>query len=186
MGLFDDFTNVLTGGQQAAGNATAGVNSAANSFLQSIYGNAQTQENPFITSGTTANNTLSSILNGGNTSAMQPFFNSSTYQFPLQQGLQQISNNQAAQGLTNSTAALKNASQFTTGLASQDYQSFINNLLSLNTSGQQGIATQAGAGTGISSAVGNVANNQGNAAGQSASAPYADIGQGAALIGSFI
>lgn len=184
MSFLGSITNILTGGQGASGKANAGVNAAASDWLKSLYDKTGTQEQPFIESGQKSNKTLMDILLGGDTSAMDPFFNSSVYQFPLQQGLQQIGNNQAAKGLSNSTSALRNAGQFTEGLASQNFQQFIQNLMGLSNAGQQGIATQVGAGTGVAPALGQVAGNQGQAAGQSASAPWAALAQAPGAISS--
>lgn len=174
--------------QSAAGKANAATNAAASDWLKELYSNTGEQEQPFIESGTTANKTIMDILTGGNTSAMDPFFNSSVYQFPLQQGLQKIGNSNAAKGLSNSTAALRNAGEYTQGLASQNFQQFLNNLFSLNTSGQQGIQTQTNAGAGVSGAMASIAGNQGQATGQAASAPWtgASTAIGSSGIGSFI
>lgn len=181
MSLFGSITNLITGGSGAAAKAGGNAISAGQNWLNNIYQTTATQENPFITNGTTANQTLSDILNGGNTNAMQPFFNSSVYQFPLQQGLQAVNNNQAALGLSNSTGALKNAAGFTEGFASQNFQSFINNLMGLNSSGQQGISTQAQTGTGVAPSYTNLTGQGANAAGASAAAPWA---AGSSLLGN--
>lgn len=187
MGFFDSATNLLTGGSEAAAGAGLNKLTAGQDFLSNIYNTTATQEQPFIQTGQNANSTLSNILLGGDTSAMQPFFNSSTYQFPLQQGLQQISNNNAAKGLSNSTAALRNAGQYTEGLASQGFQQFISNLMGLNTSGQQGIATQAQTGVGIAAPYANLTTGAADAAGAKAAAPWQALDSsisGAASLGN--
>lgn len=115
------------------------------------------------------------------------FQNQPGYQFTQQQGINALNRQAAASGNLYSTNTLQNLSNYTTGLASNTYQSYVNNLLGMsqigsgaqNTAAQ--LAGQAGnqtgslynsaagnaitTGQGINSAYNNAAQNTVNASG---------------------
>ena len=74
------------------------------------------------------------------------------YQFALQQGLQSVSNQGAAQGLAGSGGQLKALDQYSQGLANQEYGNYQNRLSGLASMGQQtsGQAFQGSMATGQS------------------------------------
>lgn len=184
--ILSPVTNLLTGGSQAGSQAASNTLGQGQNFLSGVYNTAQQNLQPYQNTGATANATLSNILNGGNTNAMQPFFNSSTYQFPLQQGLQSIQNSQAAKGLGNSTAALRNAGGFTEGLASQNYQNFINNLMGLNTSGESAASSLGAIGGGIGQSYGNLTGQLANNQAIKAASPFAGLSSLLGGVGSIL
>lgn len=96
---------------------------------------------PFISSGYNSNNILQRLTGtdpGGNplTAALtRPFTgadleNTPGYQFTRDQGLKSLYNGYAARGLGNSSAALKGAARYTTGLAQSTYNQQLQNDLS--------------------------------------------------------
>jgi hypothetical protein len=68
------------------------------------------------------------------------------YAFTLDQGLKSTQNGFAAQGLGSSGAALKGAAQFSTGLASQQYETILQNYMKLAGQGQDAATTLGGQG----------------------------------------
>lgn len=107
------------GGQQAA--------SQAASTESSYYNQALANEQPYMTSGSYATGELANELQSGQLGqsfnpTMQDLASTPGYQFTLQQGLESTQNAAASRGLGVSGAALKGASSYASGLASQTYQ----------------------------------------------------------------
>jgi hypothetical protein len=85
----------------------------------------------------------------GGASSVDPnasFYLSPDYNFALQQGLNGLSASYASQGLSGSGAAAKAAIQYSSGLATQDYQNYANTLKSLAGGGQSAAGSLAGIG----------------------------------------
>lgn len=91
---------------------------------------------------------------GGNSGQYSAFFNSPDYQFQLQQGMQALNNSASASGNVQSGAQQMAITNYAQGLASQQYNSFMNKL-----------ATQAGTGQNAGTSLGNIAIGQGSALG---------------------
>lgn len=97
------------------------------------------------------------------------------YQFALNQGLKSVQNSFAARGLGSSGAALRGASEYATGLAQQNYQSYLGDLFH---GAQLGESAAAGAGSlGVQTGA-NVGNSI-MSAGQAQAAGY--LGQAAGI-----
>lgn len=111
------------------------------------------------TQGLEAQNLIAGLLGLGgdqaaSDAAFQRFQDSSGYQFRLGQGLQGITGNAAAGGLLNSGAALKSLTGYSQGLASQEFQNYLSQLMG-----------QAGAGLNAAQLVGSAGSSGGANAG---------------------
>lgn len=120
---------------------------------------------------------------GGNaqTNALNAFYDTQLYQFPLQQGLEALNANYAARGMLESGAAMKGINDYAAGMASggmRDYTALLGNQQAIGFNAALG---QAGAATGYANSVSGAnqnyanslsganqsyANNVGNALGQ--------------------
>lgn len=143
-------------------------------FQQQMYGQAQQQLSPFINAGKDAWSILAPMLGIGDNAGGNPLFGSLTqkfeptvdqlaktpgYQFILDQGLKSTQNSYAAKGLGASGAAMKGASEYATGLASNTWQQQFEDYWKQNQNiyGELMGPTQLGAGaanTGASAAMG--------------------------------
>lgn len=150
--------NPNTAGQQAITNAS---NQAA-SYYQ-----------PYQAAGTGAENTLSNLYgnNGAaaQTAAQQNFSNTPGYQFALNQGINALNANNAATGQVLSGNAQEGINNYAQGVASQQYNNYVNQLQNLasggvNAAGGAGSALLTGAGAKAQLGQNN-ANNQNNAIG---------------------
>lgn len=94
--------------------------------------------NPFVTSGTAANQRLSGLLglSGDSGSALETLQNSPGYQFRLQEGTKAQNRSLGSQGKLFSGQALKAAQEFGQGLADQTYNDEFNRLNSVSSQGQ--------------------------------------------------
>lgn len=104
----------------------------------------QVADNLQGTAGSTgdASNLMAQLLGaapstGAGQAGLSNFQNSSGFQNQLQQGSQAITDNAASRGLLQSGATAKALTTFGQGLASQNFNSYLQNLLGL---GNQGIA----------------------------------------------
>jgi hypothetical protein len=117
----------------------------ANKFGQGVYNTEQSSLAPYLNTGQGALYSLASLLGipgataptGGSTggvagatpqSAFQSYTQTPAYQFPLQQGLLSLQQNNAARGLLNSGATAKDLSQYGTGYASQGLNTYLSQL----------------------------------------------------------
>ena len=119
--------------QKQAYNANQPRFDAANSAFDSASTNFQ----PWLTTGTNANYTLSNLLgSGGSSGNTQPdyssFFNSPDYNFAQQQGQRGVINAANAQGVGLSGGTLKDLATFNSGLASQQYGNYFNRLMAMS------------------------------------------------------
>lgn len=123
------------------------------------------------TSPTTFNLANSSLLNAP---TLAQFQQSPGYQFQLQQGLNALKNNAAATGGINSGNTLQALTQYATGLANQDWNTFysqytgqqaqvFNMLNALTQQGQNAAANLGGIGTTAASNIGNALTSAANA-----------------------
>lgn len=125
--------NNLFSTQQTAGNTAFG----------------QLGTNPFATQQAAGNNALTQLqtLQGGGASGAAPdysgFSNSPGYQFALQTGERAIQTGAAANGAAYSPNTLANIGQFAAGTASQNYNNYVQQLLSTAGIGAQGNSGQS-------------------------------------------
>lgn len=132
--------------------------------------------------------------------AFNNYLNSTGYQFRFGQGMDAINSNAAARGMLNSGATLKGLQTFGQGIASQEYQNYLNQLSNMNnilggtaTAGQQQLGSVATAGTAGGGQAANAmiqgAANQGAAlmhGGNAAAAGWQALGSGISnALGSF-
>jgi hypothetical protein len=120
-------TSLYGSGQQASAEKNA-----INAQMQ-MFNTASGYENPFIQTGQNALQQYMQSLPG----LTQPFTAATLpstpgYQFTLNQGQKGVQNGYAAQGLGSSGAAMKGASDYTTGLAQSTYNQQLQNYLAQN------------------------------------------------------
>ena len=179
---------------QAAGNAASQYANAANqgiNYSQGIYNNIKGMAQPYLNTGTQANNALNSMLPGqytdasGNTQqgsgylTAQPTMNDLTslmpnYQFGLTQGMGQFNSQINAGGGAVSGNAIQGGQQFAqdyAGIALQNAfsnyqtnrQNVASNIFNANNVGMNALGTVSNAGTGTASNVSNMLSSIGNA-----------------------
>lgn len=112
------------------GNQLANFNDAKTNF-----GETKSNLQPFVNNGINASNTLASGL-GGNLST---FYNSPDYQFALKGGSEALDNSAAAKGGALSGNQIRAQTEYGSGLATQNLQSYFQRL-----SGMAGQGIQAG------------------------------------------
>lgn len=153
MGLGDLFSNKAA--KSAANQANAGIligNSLANSALdkgleqtKGYYDQASGLYGQLAGTGAAANKTYADALglNGADAAAAARSSYTTTpgYDFQMDQGLQALDRQRAASGSMASGGASADAMKFAQGLASQDYNSWMDRLMGLNT--QYGNTTNA-------------------------------------------
>jgi hypothetical protein len=155
-----------------AGNAAGQISNAANNAGATVgnyFGTAQAGLSPYMTNGADASNRLGNLMSGTGPSQAASFENTPGYQFALQQGMSGVNRNAAASGNLYSSGTLAAVGANQQGLASQNYQNYVGNLMSMAGLGGQAAGINAGAAT---QAGGNIASTQltggiarGNAAG---------------------
>lgn len=159
-----------------SGNAAGDVAGADQQALKDLQAYFQLGYNglqPFQAGGTNALSALQRSLGltpGGSTYQQSP-----GYQFELGQGLNAITNKSAATGGIHSGNTLKALQSFGTGLANQDYQQYLGNLMGVSGQG----LTAAGDIAQLSSNMGQ--NVAGLTVGQGAANASGAIGQGNAF-----
>lgn len=190
--------NLLSGGSSGgAGNQV--MNGLLRSGLAGLFNNpnnagfnaqinagnqVQSDFQPFLQSGTAANNQLSALYgtggDGAQAAAQANFQNTPGYQFALDQGTKAVNANAAKMGQTLSGNNQQAVQNYGTGLADQTYQSYIKNLQEqagqgINAAG--GVATgQAGVGNAMAGKSGASANNQNTAVGGALSSLFPQNG----------
>ncbi len=139
-------------GSNAANKAAKNSKNAAdqaNQVATNVYNTNQANLNPYIQTGTAANNNLAGLLGvGGDKAASQDAFNnylnSSNYNFVLDQGLKSVgTQNAASYGSGAFAKALNNYAQGQAGNTLQGYESM---LAGLGNQGLQGASSLAGVG----------------------------------------
>lgn len=93
---------------------------------------------------------------------MSAFIESPDYQFNLQQGQQAIDRSLASRGRSLSGAGVKEGERYASGLASQQYGSFVDRLLTAAGLGTTGVTTSANAGLTSAGQIGAAQQNAGN------------------------
>jgi hypothetical protein len=128
---------VVSGGiqGQAAGKASQEQVAAQQQAIaaeKQYFGTAQGEEQPFANFGVAAGGQLSSLLglNGGGGAGAQATLNSLPgFQFAEQQGQQAVNNGMTARGLGLSGAQVRGSEDYASGIASQNYSNYVNELL---------------------------------------------------------
>ena len=126
---------------ESAGNRQAEAARAAQAATEARWQQSRQDLLPFIQSGYGANQALRGLtgLNEGGNPLTAPLTrqytgadleNTPGYQFTRDQGLKSLYNSYAARGLGNSSAALKGAARYTTGLAQNTFNDQLKNDLS--------------------------------------------------------
>lgn len=133
---------------QAANIQSEATDKASAQTLQ-MYNMNKEMMSPFIDAGKTGMSGVINLLGAGqmDPAAIQSFLAKTPgYQFMLEQGLQGVQNSYAAKGLASSGAALKGASEYTTGLAGTHFQELFGNFLDTARLGEGAGAAVAGMG----------------------------------------
>lgn len=119
---------------KAAGKNSINAANQANQVATNVYNTNQSNLNPYISSGTNANNNLSALLGlGGNTAGAQNAFNnylgSSNYKFTMDQGDKSVaSQNAATYGSGATGKALEAYGQGLAGNTLTGYESMLSGL----------------------------------------------------------
>ena len=151
-------------GASAADKASSRQYDAAMSALE-MQNQARAKLDPYINVGTGATYSLGSLYGigkdgqSGGTPDFSGFTNSPDYAFAKEQGQLGLDRIQNARGMALSGGALKEASQFNQGLATQQFGNYFNRLLSLSQIGQNA----AGAGVGAANSAANTMQGAGQA-----------------------
>ncbi len=163
MGLGSVIGGVASGiggilGSSAASSASKQQANAAQwqlALQATLASQARADESPYMNVGKGAIGSLGSLYGinaDGTTTPLtqaqidannKTFQQSPDYSFAFNQGLQAVDRSQAAQGHLNSGGAVKAATEFGQGLASQQYGNYYNRLLSLGQIGQSAAAGTA-------------------------------------------
>jgi hypothetical protein len=151
-------------GSDAAGATTSAANTAANEQYAALAQEKQLAA-PYTALGQSAIPEYQALLGigpKGQEGVQETLQNMPGYKFAQQQGTQQTNNALSAQGLSLSGNQAQGLSQFNTGLAQQNYQSYLGDLLAPIQIGQGASAGQAANIQTGASNLGNIAVNQGN------------------------
>jgi hypothetical protein len=178
MGLFDIFSNsdAETAASQRNAGLTQGYNDLSTQYdnartaLNTNYGNASNLYAPLVASTTAGANAYgdASGANGaaGLQKATQNFESSpayGAYGFTLSQGLQGLDRTHAAAGNLNSGNADTDTLNYTTGLAGQQYNNYLQGLNPYLGANSSAVAGAAGIDTGLGNNLATLDQNQGNA-----------------------
>lgn len=130
----------VTGIQNAVTSGTQGVQQAvgqANTVAGNLLGGQLQALNPYYGVGTTGTSMEQTLAQGG-PAAAAALAQTPGYQFQLQQGLQGVQQQLAAQGGAATGGALKALTQYGQGLAQNYYQNAFNNAATMTGQGLQG------------------------------------------------
>jgi hypothetical protein len=141
----NDYTGVMQGGLQdqlralmqsynSQGDILNNGKQASRADLQEGYGRTLNFLNPYLQTGENANTQLNALQNGD----MSHFYTDPSYQFAKQQGEDALARNAAAKGTFFSGADSKALDTFNQGLATQQYQNY---LQQLNQNANRGVQT---------------------------------------------
>jgi Chaperone of endosialidase len=175
MGIFDIFG---TGDQQAAAQSqiaglNAGYSQLTDQFnqgrgaLNTNYAAALAPLTAQQGTNTAGSNQLASLLGfgpQGSAGIQNTLQNLPGYQFALDQGSQNVMRNQASTGQLNSGATDTALTQYGQGLASQNYNNYVNQLQPFLGAANTGAANIAGVNTGLGNQLNQSYQTQGNAA----------------------
>lgn len=175
MSAIGNIVGQITGTTQAANAAQSAAQTEANAanyaanLQNQQFQTTQANLAPYMNVGTQALPQYLNLLGLGSqgTAGIQSALsNMPGYQFSLQQGLKAAANNAAGSGLNLSGAQQKGLANYATGLAQNNYNTYLSNL-------QNAVGTGQNAAAGLSSAGMTTAQNVGNLATSGASATAA-------------
>lgn len=158
--------------QDKASKQAAQQSEEARAWVEKVYGDASGNLNPYITTGTNALYSLSSLYGLGNgpngqgsgaAAAFKDFTKTPAYMFPQQQGNLAVNRALAAQGLTGSGAQAKGVAQYNQGYASQGFDTYLQRLQALASGGQNAAGNLGSIGNGGSASIVNASGQIGNA-----------------------
>lgn len=159
-----------------AANAQASANTQAIQAQKDMFNQEVNLSAPFRQLGTTASGALSDIINGNGTTA---FENNPGFKFATQLGQQAIKRQAAAGGNLYSTNTLANLGNYTAGAASQNYNNYVQQLLSAAGIGSSSSSALDYGGALISQGISNAFTNTGQAKASAAisqAAPAQSVG----------
>lgn len=113
---------------------------------------------PFIDAGAGATGQLTRLNNGD----FSQFFQSPDYKFAFDQGMRGVTAYENSKGLGLSGGALKDVTQFASGLATQNYGNYYSRLMSLAQLGSGAAAGAGGVGSSFANSLTNASNGIGN------------------------
>lgn len=164
-----------------AADAAAEANDNALNHLRESESRGLGYLKPYSEAGELGLGPLTGLLTGnqydpktGQTTALNPeqrnslFQSSPGYQFQLSEGQRALQNSQAARGNLLSGGAVKEGLQYSQGLASQDYNNYINQLAGLTNIGQNAATGSANTAIGSGTQIANNMQNAGNIQAQGA------------------
>ena len=132
-----------------------------------FYGRGVTAQEPYTTTGAAAINQLSQLYGPGGVYTRQPTYDELSldpgYNFRIQQGQQAMLNAARGGGLAGSGAALKAATRYGAGEASQEYQNAYSRFMANRLAVTQGLQNIAGTGANAAGTVSQLAGTTGNA-----------------------
>lgn len=161
-------------GNKAAGAATSAANSSI-AEQNAEYNQTRSDQAPFRTAGVSALDQISklygldstdangNVVKGTGKADFSGFTSSPSFQFDLGQGQDAINRSAAAKGGLLSGAAVKAGQTYATGLADQNFNSYINPLLSVAGAGQASTNATQAAGTNAANSISGAYTQAGNA-----------------------
>lgn len=180
MAIFSAIGGLISqGGAQAGGNMAANAANRAAQMQQEEATRARAAVSPWQSSGTAAVSKITNLLglgsietNGGNyntygwdpanakekqTKAFADFQTTPGYQFRMDEGMKALDRSAASRGLLRSGAQQKAINTFGQGIASEEYNNYMGNLLAVSGLGSQAASSgNATAGQLVSGAADNV------------------------------
>ena len=130
-----------------------------------FYGKGVAAQEPYTTTGAEAINQLASLYGPGGVYTKQPTYDELSldpgYNFRIQQGQQAMLNAARSGGLAGSGAALKAATRYGAGEASQEYQNAYSRFMANRLAATQGLQNIAGIGANAAGTVSQLAGTTG-------------------------
>lgn len=130
-----------------------------------FYGKGVAAQEPYTTTGAAAINQLSQLYGPGGVYTKQPTYEELSldpgYEFRIQQGQQAMLNAARGGGLAGSGAALKAATRYGAGEASQEYQNAYSRFMANRLAATQGLQNIAGIGANAAGTVSQLAGTTG-------------------------
>jgi len=170
-------------------NLPAGSSVIPNNVLQrhgwgsgNVFSNDNPAAHPTPTPTPTATTSATSVLSPQD-QALNSFYNTQFYQFPLQQGLNALNSSYAARGLLQSGAAQKSLEQYASGVASGAFGDYLQVLGNQQSLGANAASAETGIGSNYANGLsglgqnlaGNISNAYGNY-GNALSNAYGNLG----------
>lgn len=153
----------IIGALGASGAASSGYGNAAGANQTGINTSSQVLS-PYSSTGSQAESALASLYGlGGTAPNYSAFTNSPGYQFQQQQGSNAINRAAAASGNAFSSTTLAQLGNYNSGLASTQYQQYLQNLYGLTQTGAGAASAQGAQAVTGANNLGTQYGNQGNA-----------------------